>query len=841
MAVGALLVALVAQAEGAARPALERGPFSKSVWVHANPWFPIHVDPGDSRGGPKMPWINYSKDEMWEKGFRLIKSYGVDGVVCEIGYSKWYPLGWTDVYRQMLDAAGRVGGDFRVGIFIGALQDTPEEFVEKNLPLLRPFKEDFRANPHMARIGNRPLVTVYTPARYTPEGWQKVFATFEAEFGPMAFLFNYAEYRIAGQGMPYFEAKLREYLPVFDGVTSYACWKDDVATQKEQAGVLKRVFADFPGKVFQPSAFSNHSRLSDFNAMEIPLSRGWRESVDLWLSEDPDAVMLTNLFDHFENSIVYPCYEREDLWMRYLQYALSKWRGSAFPKERTPELVLCNHVSVLAGWKDLEYEVLGFPIDAEEKTVKVAVQLCDTAGRVLKTLGPETMLLDEFRVVRFGVPSAEFVQERGVVPRLVYKWNGKIRKANYNPMTVISPSMRTSHEFWARSTKNELRVEGGDEAATLWELDGIMPGGTRVPRDGGYGTVYWGGLAATAKVDGDVRSGCVRAVLKRDFEEWHSADADAGFGGKRIHSVPMQNCGGSLHWYYLELENAFGRRFQTLPVWETDGARAGKVPMPVIQSDGTIVEQAIEGSRVPYFHYPMSHDDGQLVMDASGYGHNACVDDSKYFSPEEGLSHTGFNHYHNGAYQLFTPSLYRRDPDGTGYLHFDGTHSVRVMGGTAFPAASTYEVCLRVPVFGKDMGVFGTDRGQVQLDVLPDGRLRAARRKPPVKGRVEMVEVYSVKPLETNRWTRVAVVYDLRKLGLYVDGGLQGEVAVAPNRVRFDWGVTLGDYFASHEQCNHLMIGSGHKGSYYPDREFVGDLRDVRIYGRNLNPKEFLK
>ena len=87
-------------------------------------------------------------------------------------------------------------------------------------------------------------------------------------------------------------------------------------------------------------------------------------------------------------------------------------------------------------------------------------------------------------------------------------------------------------------------------------------------------------------------------------------------------------------------------------------------------------------------------------------------------------------------------------------------------------------------------------------------------------------EVVSEARLAPGKWTKIQVTYDLRKLRLYIDGRLQGEVESAP--------------IANHEWETHLIIGAKCSWVWNPKDNFKGDLRNIRIYGRNLAPSEFL-
>ena len=151
------------------------------------------------------------------------------------------------------------------------------------------------------------------------------------------------------------------------------------------------------------------------------------------------------------------------------------------------------------------------------------------------------------------------------------------------------------------------------------------------------------------------------------------------------------------------------------------------------------------------------------------------------------------------------------------------------MGGTAFPYAFTYEASVKPEVFGKKQGIIGTPNGQMNLELTKDGKLCAWRLSSTGEFPDETKtysEIVSEERLEPGKWYKIAVVYDLKKLSLYINGKLQGATASIPDR--------------KHERMNMLTIGSLCKAPWDPVTFFVGDIKDVRIYGRNLKPDEFL-
>ena len=297
--------------------------------------------------------------------------------------------------------------------------------------------------------------------------------------------------------------------------------------------------------------------------------------------------------------------------------------------------------------------------------------------------------------------------------------------------------------------------------------------------------------------------------------------------------VRLPPAGGALDWYNLELANGNGGRYLSPAIWVTDGRRQGTVTLPIWRSDGAVAHVEVEAARVPYFHYRCDRDTGGILHDRSGYEHHGYLGGKGYGGGH--LARTGYRHEHTGAVGPAVPAAaptWRRGADGKGFLSFDGANYVMVQGGTAFPYASTYECSVRPRATGTRQGILGAPNGQIRLVRLPDGRIQAARDQAtegmggakPKRG--EPATVTSRLPVPEGRWSHIAAVYDLRHLALYVDGHLQGKAPSAPLR--------------SHEWINALVLGGTCRFPYEPEPSFAGDLRDVRIYGRNLTPAEFL-
>ena len=815
------------------RPPFDKRDYAGRVGIQLNPWFPPKKPPMHASGGPNVPYLHHEGTELqvWRQAMDLCARYGVDVLVPEINE----PRAWTWQWRVLLQAAALTNDPpVKVGMFFGMYSKDKDAVIASMKKVLGPFREDLRSNPAVNRAGGHPVMVIYNPLKFKSAEWKEIFDALDAEFGRMVYLFNMNSLavKVAQQGGDNasqdarFEKLLREMLPYWDGISSYG------TGFRVPFGVIRKVMADFPQKINEGEAFLTYLNHFQTGGSEVELSETWRRRLAGCYSSDPDALLVTNLLDQHENSAVYPCYEREDLMLRYLEWTLGKWKrrksSHVFSRMTTPELVVCNYTSVLLGWQNLDFEVLGFPMDAQDTRVKVMLDICDASGKVLHTFPARDMDLNDFRAERISVPSTQFAGERGVVPRLRYEWAGRKRMMNFGPMTLIDPSLRPYRMFWARSTKNALLVDGKNE----WTLDGVGVGGTHRPSPSGLS--QFSSRIKPTWHSGDA-SGMSRAGIRRDGVEFRYVEAP-GIGLSSSLTIPVPPPGGALHWYHLEMENAKGRKFQTLPIWDEDGSRVKTVKVPVWKEDGSFAEFEIEDTRVPYWHYPVDDDVGPILLDVSGWEHHGRLLSGKSDYGGGHLNYTGYNHYHNGyaapADGRFS-KRFKRDPDGRGYLTFNGSNDyVMVMGGTAFPGAFTYELSVRPAALGREMGLLGTANGQVNVTLLADGALRVektgARDANGAEANTRFTRAcVSSSRIEPGVWTKVAVTYDLRLLRLYVNGTACGEVSVGPMR--------------NHERINHVTIGSKCGFVYEPRDFFKGDIRAVRMYGRNLAPEEFLK
>ena len=796
------------------RPKFDKSAYIRTAWTQVNPWWPPNKARRDDSGGANYAYKIYSDNpiEYWGEAIQECVKYGLTGWQLELltrGNGNAHEI------KTILAAAKRINSSFTFSIFLTSTEPK-KDIVKDTIKQLKILEKELKEHPNIYRLNGVPVISVYLPHRMTPEEWGEAIKAVEKECGKFIWLCN----NFIGPATSSPEKAVefaRKYLPYFDGISQYACWGDEY--QKKMFELLAPLMHDkYPQKIFEAAVHNTFNVHFHYGGSDSKLSQKYRSSWNTVLNAKPDAVVLTNLFDHYENSLILPCYEREDFLLRYAQYQLTQWRHEKFSVSDIPELVLTNYISIVIGRKKLEFEIIAFPLKSDDPNISVTVELADSSGKIVHEFPSKKLKLDKIRVVRYSVASEKFANLRLILPRIVYKRFGRTIRTRFNPPTDLNPSMRTNMLYWANSTRNALQVKA---KSLSWTLNSLGPGSTvKYPK---CGVGVFGADFKPIRYD----SNKVFRIMRNGMEHYTHRTF---LSGRR--AVMLAEPSGALNYYHLEMENKNGNRVRTLPIWVSNDSRPVKVKMPFILKDGKIADIEIEKARVPYFYYPINYDAGNLLVDTSGYMHNGLLNGTK-------LQCTGLYHYHNGVtnyYDGLVPNpKFSKDKNGRGMLSLDGNDHIMIMGGTAFPGASTYEILLRPRKLGKRQGVFGTANNQINVVIEPDGKVKAWRgsesegessSKPKRKFTKEVI---SQAKLELDKWAHVAIVYDLKKLSLYINGKLEGSVAIAPAE--------------GHDYINHLTVGSlcGWVWNTEGKDKFTGDIRAIRLYGRNLSPKEFLK
>ena len=805
------------------RPKFDKTPYKGTFWTQVNPWWLPSKQSENDSGGPNYARHEYPRDSQWGKAQQVSYPYGNLNWQVELNVPH---IGYANTFKRMLTEQKEMNTGTKFSIFLTYSTSDYDKALELTVKMLGGLRDELKNHPAVFRIHGAPVISVYTPNRFTPEQWGRLIPAVEKKCGKFIWLFNTCRNTKDDADAKNGPVWVRSLLPYFDGVSQYGNYS--VTSQQAHYKWLSEVMKEYPHKIMELSCQNAYASHFCFGGVATKLSKKWRASFDDALSHCPDSIVLTNFFDHYENSLVLPCYEREDFMLRYAQKRITDWRGGKFTGEKTPELVLTNYTGIMLGNRPLDFEVIGFPIDSPHKKVILMLDLCDSSGKVLHKFPAKQIDLSDLSVTEYTIPSEKFAGERGVVPRLRYLWLNREFKMNYNPMTLISPSMTINMMFWARSTKNSLQCR---IVNPNWELGNTKAGGTFLWRNDGLTTLK----TEVASLYGyNPRQLRFKWRLMRNGLEYYSHQ-ETGVHMNFFRIITLPSPGGALNWYYLEAVNSNGYRYQTLPIWVTNNRRKGFVSVPILCADDRIKDFRIEAAAVPYFYYPCAENTGSIILDYSGYMHNgrSLVNNGGGFGGGH-LGYMGYYHYHNGAVAPHGKQvIFDRDEKGKGMLRFTGKECAMFQGGTAFVGASTYELSVQPQQIGERAGLIGTANNQINLSIEEDGRVCLERgteieseggwRNP----RRYSHKVFSKEKLEAGRWYRIAAVYDLKKIFLYINGELQGEAEIPPSR--------------GHGAINHLTVGSLCGWLWSPKNHFKGNIREIRFYGRNLKPEEFLK
>ena len=704
--------------------------------------------------------------------------------------------------------------------FIGVYSQNSDDAVKGLDTLISLIK----GHPNLYCIDGAPVLTFYTLGGLKPEEWAGVIKTIEEKHGRIIWLFNTWMDPWMNPSSENIEL-LKQYLTVFDGITQYANW----GTGENHFKMLMKVREEFPEKIWELAVHHTYLNHSHYGGVDPVLTKKFRKGWAEIFKFNPDSITITNFFDKSENSACFPSYEREDILMRISEYYISKWRGEEFRAEGSPDLYLTNYTNGLLG-QPLKFEVIGFPIKGQDKKVIISLEICNEKGEVLYTFEPRDMVLDEMRVEEYEIGSENFYNQRAISPRIRYTWRGKESLSYLFPQTNIVISMKPHMLYWARSLKRMLR------ASSPWgiKIDNKGAGDTVIiPEDGLIILEGKGTSGITAAVPPVNQGGGLVRVLRngRELESFGRWDFTL------VKPLRVPNPVGALDWYNLELENPRGGRYTTPSVWVTSGIRQGIVKVPVLLSSGEIKSFDIEDVRIPYFQYNCDRNAGPLLLDSSGYDHHGYLGGKGYGGGHLGF--TGYRYEHtplSGVAPLPDTATdvpeYKIDEGGRKYLDFNGKNYAMIMGGTALPYASTYEMFVLPKDIGSRQGILGAPNGQITISLTEEGKIEVVRSqaiegegaKSPKK--YETVKVVSKSNLSVNNWYHIAVVYDLKELSLYINGNLEDKSSCFPNR--------------DHEWINSIVIGGICKFPFNPVPSFVGGIREIRIYGRNLSPEEFL-
>ncbi len=786
------------------RPAFDKSAYRNTLWTQANPWFPPNMSRVYRAGGPDYAMRRYSANavDMWAEVARECQSRGLDGIQMEVMIHVPPDVG---TLKNMLAGFEKAGNGFMLQFMISPW-GSGEQFAE----FFDLMADEIANHPNLYRLDGRPVIALYQDraVNSTPPGrWTEWFAPVEAKHGPMIFLVDVA---FAEPG------SLDELLNHVDGVTMYGNWSIEMQRDLFRH-VIPLMREKFPHKILEAAVHAAYLPHFSHGGVRPRLLDKYLASWEMTIQAQPDSVVLTNFFDIYENSRMLPSYELEDVLFKIARIKMAELKGVRPPADDRPDFRIVNHTAAVVGGAVTGFDVLGFPANLVNKNFEVRLELTDPAGNLVHAFAPAVMTLDGVKVLRHDLDTLPFADQYALVPRLSWRQVDGGQGGSFTGMpTILVASMLPHKLFWSRGASNQLAMKSFDG----WSLNGATPGGVAAyPADGvGVVLVESAQEAPWYYARRDTAGDHVR-LMRNGLEL-------ASFAGRELNlalAQPLPHPGSGVDSYHLEFENRHGVRFATLPVYLSAGVRHGTAAVPTVRPDGSIRRVEIAAERVPFFHYPCDEFAGNLWRDRSGYDHhgniNATWDGGK-------LATTGYHYEHTGIPGPGSPDgdpAFRRDDDGRGFLRFGGEGFIAVMGGTAFPGAATWELEVR-PAERGEQALLTTVNHQLDLTLDAEGFLTAIRSNPSGSG---LVRLRSAAPLPLDCWSKIVVTYDLERLRLYVDGQLQGDAAILPD--------------PGHAGLNAAYIAARAKfphGCEVP--RYRGDLRQVRLYGRNLSPDEWL-
>lgn len=802
------------------RPPFDKSAYKGTVWTEANPWFLPNRSRTHGWGGPDFAWKKFSDDPvtMWKEVAEVCKPYGITGIQLE------HLVPDRMIIGDVLEGFKRAGNDFKLELFVTVTPygnaNVASEVKRLNL-FFDNIQTELKNHPNLYRLDGKPVLVIYNaPAMpYSGKDWGEIIGQVEKKHGRMIWLADVAANMT--------EAKIKEFIPYFDGVSMYAVWNDQM--QKDILRVASGIMKKYPKKIFEAAVHTTYTVHFKYGSIFPNLLEKYLNSWKMTIAAKPDSITITNLFDCYENSRILPSYELDDIMLRIAKYQIKVWREEKSEGSSGPEIYISNFTNVLLG-KNAVFEVTGFPLKDVSKTFSFQLQVCNAKGEVLHVFPWQEWKLDTLKDFRVELPTFPLAAERAVFPRLLWRWDGKESLTQLLRPSILMPGMRPHVLFWSRSLENQILLNSLPE----WSLGGKKAGETLILKTDTPFALLKGRIFTMGGPLPSNGGGWVR-ILRNGLE----IDSFANWDLNLDEIIRLRNPLAASDYYSLELENPKGGRYATAPVWVSSGLRSGQITMPVYTSEGKIENVVIDADRVPFFYYKCEDDMGFYLLDSSGYDHYGLL------GPAPGgcggsLGSTGYRFEHwrgqsrDAVDPKYTPAYKTDAATGQKYLEFSGNQYVSLMGGTAFNYASTYELKIKPAIFGKKQGLLGSGNGQINLIVLENGKVELSRTAaveapngtlPGNAGGVG--KIVSKDTLSLNKWYHLAAVYDLKTLSLYINGKLQGECRLSPNSDR--------DIF------NWVTVGCSNQWLFTPINFFNGGIRDIRIYGRNLNPEEFLK
>lgn len=760
---------------------------------------------------------------------------------------------------------------------------------------LRPLNEVMRNHPNYDRVDGYPVIVCYggAPAPRA-EWWAAAVQRVESELGRFVWLRSNHFWD---------EKSLEEWIPHLDGITQYSTHGVSFTRFHEVAEPMHerwsgKIFEANAGvthqSVIQGSVGRDWGYGTEFLRFTLEYALGLR----------PDTLHITNWNDVEENSHIAPSYIRWDSLLRIIRARTREFRGLGEPERVEAELIVTNKIDLILGQMlDIEVLGLPMAPGSKPVTLDLRLS-DDAGREIHRfpprAVRYDKLHAEQFRVQSADL--GEGMPPAAVYPVLFYEQDGQ-RHGPYRlrptrlrlgqtptdlawmtPLSAWRPDFAASWAVALPGTRVDWKSlkSGGSagDATTLGEVLFVSPGDPRPV------FVYRTIAPAEQGLPTETRL-LLNGTGLSDFPRRQSHEGGTTTWFKRSHDAPNT---------WLEIETfeykyrkySFGSEvlhvrepsslWVSLPIHlarDLSETALVRVPVPLMPEDdayGRITENprmrwesldyrmnevrelSVPLSRIPVFHYGFDFGTGEMVLDQSGYDHHGWMGDQRTRTGHMGDGPFGFNFEHFfskfdqpvGAAEELTPEApeRRHEPGIGGFLRFDGDDDyVYFHARTDIPFVSTIELTLRPAPTGRKMVVLSTlplqENGDQRMTIGIDGDGRLIVDSP-VDTQVYAGEPQTLRSesrLSDDKWSRVAIVNDGREIRAYMDGERVRGSIPAPS-----WGLwnSKNFLFLGGEKIDNNPFRKGSKREFEWDHRYKGDVGDLRITGRPLDPSEFL-
>lgn len=593
---------------------------------------------------------------------------------------------------------------------------------------------------------------------------------------------------------------LDAYLNVYDGLYDFGSngFTQDELNQRFARGRAALAKAGRPNGGLLAAGITRGYNGTN-NAFYRPMSDtgSLRMNWEAALKHNADWITITTWNDYAENTHFEPAVWGQDSLLRLNREYIRLWRGEPSPA-RPPEVFITYKNEVRLG-DDWKLELQGFPYSTEKSTLHV--RLGDETGRIFETLPPLPLAQNEhiLRSHRLTTPGM-------TTPRTIRIWTSiisdKTAKPAFDdwrelyPVVIRSGHMRDYQTIcvamsnFTKSRSPALRIKKTDANEVRFETT--------------FNTWSWVGKAEL------LRNG--RPVSTQEIAKNGHPVTDIEF---ILPKLPVQN----------------PRDLYVVRLLRADGILAWSEPLFVQNSDTNKISAKQETMQVVVrgadfdelwsSPFAQAKEIKNLSVNASEiFGFRFTMGDENAVYPQDigGWHIFAYGGGQWGGDRSIPEQVPQPKRDGErAYYNFDGEKQHIVLQPRSLPHdVLTLEAVIRPQKHQKDGFIFSDQNRAFDVGITPEGKLFVERSGD---------RLISSDTVSENKWAHVAAIYDGTKLRLFINGHASGEKSVPATIRSINSIPTIGCRHQEHMSFSH---------------HYHGDIDDLAVTGRVLEPSEFI-